>query len=199
MLGGIYGNSEFVPNDTAEAVVWYSSAFQATSLTRSQAEKYAKELRWFLSVAEIGDGHVLLNVANLYNCTGGGLPQDSTEALCWYRLAAEKDNEGALCFIGKIYETGDGVDQDSSEALRWFQLAAERGTLAQCSTSAVCTHAAKVPRLTTRDLLLVLPMLNVPFAAATANHVKKALEVLNAKPYLFSVLMLPQERYLIRF
>jgi TPR repeat protein len=29
MLGGIYANSEFVPNDTAEAVVWYSSAFKA--------------------------------------------------------------------------------------------------------------------------------------------------------------------------
>jgi TPR repeat protein len=127
MLGGIYANSEFVPNDTAEAVVWYSSAFNANSLTRSQAEKYAKELRWFLSVAEIGDGDVLLNVANLYNCTNGGLPQDSAEAARWYRLAADKGNEEALCFIGKMYETGDGVAQDFSEAMRWYQLAAERG------------------------------------------------------------------------
>jgi uncharacterized protein len=127
MLAGIYANSEFVPNDTAEAVVWYSSAFKAESLTGLLAEKYAKELRWFLSVAEVGDGDVLLNVAKIYSSTGGGVPQDGTEALRWYRLAADKGNEEALCFIGKTYETGDGVDQDFSEAMRWYQLAAERG------------------------------------------------------------------------
>ena len=127
MLGGIYASSEFVPNDTAEAVVWFSSAFKAESLTRSLAEKYAEDLQWFLSVAEIGDGDVLLNVANIYSSAGGGVPQDSTEALRWYRLAVDKGNEEALCFIGKMYETGDGVDQDFSEAMRWYQLAAERG------------------------------------------------------------------------
>jgi len=127
MLGGIYASSEFVPNDTAEAVVWYSSAFKAESLTRSLAEKYAEELRWFLSVAEVGDDDVLLNVANIYSSTGGGVPQNGTEALRWYHLAADKGNEEALCFIGKMYETGDGVDQDFSEAMRWYQLAAERG------------------------------------------------------------------------
>ena len=108
------------------AVVWFSSAFKAESLTRSLAEKYAEDLQWFLSVAEVGDGDVLLNVANLYS-TGAGVPQDSTEALRWYRLAADKGNEEALCFIGKMYATGDGVDQDFSEAKRWYQLAAERG------------------------------------------------------------------------
>jgi TPR repeat protein len=127
MLGGIYANSEFVPNDTAEAVVWYSSAFRAEFLTCSLAEKYAKELRWFLSVAEVGDSDTLLNVATIYSSTGGGVPQDSTEALHWYRLAADKGSEEALCYIGKLYETGDGVDQDFSEAMRWYQLAAERG------------------------------------------------------------------------
>ena len=127
MLGGIYASSEFVPNDTAEAVVWYSSAFKAESLTRSLAEEYAEELRWFLSVAEVGDGDVLLNVANLYNSTGGGVLRDSTEAMRWYRMAADKGSEEALCFIGKMYGDGDGVDQDFSEAMRWYQLAAERG------------------------------------------------------------------------
>jgi TPR repeat protein len=127
MLGGIYANSEFVPNDAAEAVVWFSSAFKAESLTCSLAEKYSEDLQWFLSVAEIGDGDVLLNVAKIYSSTGGGVPQDNTEALHWYRLAADKGNEEALCFIGKMYETGDGVDQDFSEAMRWYQEAAERG------------------------------------------------------------------------
>jgi len=126
MLGGIYAGSEFVPSDTAEAVVWYSSAFKAESLTCSLAEKYAEELRWFLSVAEIGDGDVLLNVANLYG-TGAGVPQDNAEALRWYRMAADRGNDNAMFALGHIYETGDGVLQDYAEAMRWYQLAAEAG------------------------------------------------------------------------
>lgn len=59
---------------------------------------------------------MLLNVANLYNSTAGGMPQDTTEGLRWYRLAADKGNEEAL-FIGIMYEIGNGVNQDLSEAM----------------------------------------------------------------------------------
>lgn len=182
MLGGIYANSEFVPNDTAEAVVWYSSAFSANSLTRSQAEKYAKELRWFLSVAEIGDGDVLLNVANLFNCTNGGLPQDSAEAVRWYRLAADKGNEEALCFIGKMYETGDGVEQDFSEAMRWYQLAAERGNAgAMFNIGSMYTRSQGVS-VDPRELYFWYSLcLTYPLPELQANHAKKALDILKTK------------------
>jgi TPR repeat protein len=182
MLGGIYANSEFVPNDIAEAVVWYSSAFNANSLTRSQAEKYAKELRWFLSVAEIGDGDVLLNVANLYNCTNGGLPQDSAEAVRWYRLAADKGNEEALCFIGKMYETGDGVEQDFSEAMRWYLLAAERGNAgAMFNMGSMYTRSQGVS-VDPRELYFWYSLcLTYPLPELQANHANKALDILKTK------------------
>jgi TPR repeat protein len=182
MLGGIYANSEFVPNDTAEAVVWYSSAFRAESLTRSLAEKYAKELRWFLSVAEIGDGDVLLNVANLYNCTNGGLPQDSAEAVRWYRLAADRGNEEALCFIGKMYETGDGVEQDFSEAMRWYLLAAERGNAGAMFNIGMMYNRNQGVSIDPRELYFWFSLCSTcPLPESQTNHVKKALQVLRTK------------------
>jgi TPR repeat protein len=182
MLGGIYANSEFVPNDTAEAVVWYSSAFQANSLTRPLAEKYAKELRWFLSVAEIGDADVLLNVANLYNCENGGLPQDSTEAMRWYCLAAERGNEEALCFIGKMYETGEGVAQDFSEAMRWYQLAAERGNAGAMFNIGIMYTRSQGVSIDPRELYFWFSLCSTcSLPESQANHVKKALQVLHTK------------------
>jgi TPR repeat protein len=182
MLGGIYANSEFVPNDTAEAVVWYSSAFKAESLTRSLAEKYAKELRWFLSVAEVGDGDVLLNVANIYSSTGGGVPQDSKEALRWYLLAADKGNEETLCFMGKLYETGDGVDQDFSEAIRWYQLAAERGNAGAMFNIALMYTRNQGVTIDPRELYFWFSLCSTcPLPELQANHVKKALQVLHTK------------------
>jgi len=182
MLGGIYANSEFVPNDTAEAVVWYSSAFKAESLTRSLAEKYAKELRWFLSVAEVGDGDVLLNVANIYSSTGGGVPQDSKEALRWYRLAADKGNEEALCFMGKLYETGDGVDQDFSEAMHWYQLAAERGNAGAMFNIGIMYTRSQGVSIDPRELYFWFYLCSTyPLPQPQGNHVKKALEVLKTK------------------
>jgi TPR repeat protein len=182
MLGGIYANSEFVPNDTAEAVVWYSSAFKAESLTPSLAEKYAKELRWFLSVAEIGDGDVLLNVANIYSSTGGGVPQDSAEALRWYCLAADKGNEEALCFIGKLYETGDGVDQDFSEAMRWYELAAERGNAGAMFNIGMMYNRNQGVSIDLRELYFWFSLCSTcPLPELQANHVTKALQVLYTK------------------
>ena len=104
---------------------------------------------------------MLLNVANLYNCTNGGLPQDSTEAVRWYRLAADKGNEEALCFIGKMYETGDGVDQDFSEAMRWYQLAAERGNAGAIFNIGMMYSRSQGVRLTPRTIFLVFPLLYI--------------------------------------
>jgi TPR repeat protein len=156
-----------------------SKAFQATSLTPALAEKYAKELRWFLSVAEIGDGDVLLNVANLYNSTGGGVPRDGAEALRWYRLAADKGNEEALCFIGKMYETGDGVNQDFSDAMRWYQLAAEKGNAgAMFNIGSMHTRSQGVS-VDPRELYFWFSLcLTYPLPELQANHAKKALGIL---------------------
>ena len=65
---------------------------------------------------------------------GKGVTQDYTEAVKWYRKAAEQGNATAQCNLGYCYYSGEGVTQDYAEAVKWFRKAAEQGNAqAQCN------------------------------------------------------------------
>ncbi len=55
------------------------------------------------------------------------MEQDYTEAVKWYKLAAEQGDKFAQENLGWFYEYGRGVEQDKSEAVKWYRLAAEQG------------------------------------------------------------------------
>jgi len=59
--------------------------------------------------------------------TGQGVPQNYTEAVKWYRLAAVQGNAVAQFNLGLIYAKGESVPQDYTEAAKWYRLAAEQG------------------------------------------------------------------------
>jgi uncharacterized protein len=56
-----------------------------------------------------------------------GVSQDNTEALSWYRLAADQGYAAAQFDLGMMYATGEGVPQDYVAAASWYRLAAEQG------------------------------------------------------------------------
>ncbi len=58
---------------------------------------------------------------------GKGVPQDYTETMKWYRMAAEQGHAGAQYGLGKMYANGQGVTQDYVQAHMWFNLAAAQG------------------------------------------------------------------------
>ena len=58
---------------------------------------------------------------------GKGVTQDYTEAVKWYRKAAEQGNAQAQCNLGYCYKYGKGVTQDYTEAVKWYRKAAEQG------------------------------------------------------------------------
>jgi len=60
--------------------------------------------------------------------TGFGVPQDYTEAIRWYRLAAGQGFADAQYNLGLMYATGQGLPQDYVQAHMWFNLAASRLT-----------------------------------------------------------------------
>ena len=62
----------------------------------------------------------------MYRC-GDGVPQDFTEAVKWYRLAAAQGDAGAQYSLGNMYSRGEGVPQDKAEAVKWYRLAAAQG------------------------------------------------------------------------
>lgn len=57
---------------------------------------------------------------------GRAVAEDYTEAVKWWRLAAEQGFAEALNNLGMMYGNGDGVPKDFVEAHKWFGLAASR-------------------------------------------------------------------------
>ena len=59
---------------------------------------------------------------------GQGVKQDRSEAVRWYRKAAEQGHADAQCNLGIRYTNGqEGLKQDHAEAVCWYRKAAEQG------------------------------------------------------------------------
>ena len=76
--------------------------------------------------SELGDPSDYLKLAQLYE-DGTGVSQNDSEALEWYRKAAEKGNAEAQLELGKRYFEGRGVSTNEDEAVKWYTKAAENG------------------------------------------------------------------------
>ncbi len=78
---------------------------------------------------------------------GQGVPQDYSEALKWFSLAAEQGEAQAQYVLGSMYFEGRGVPQVYSEAFKWFSLAAEQGyAAAQNSLANMYVDGKGVPK-----------------------------------------------------
>ena len=62
-----------------------------------------------------------------YYAWGMWEPKDYSEAVKWYRKAADQGNADAQNNLGVCYKNGEGVPQDYSEAVKWYRKAAEQG------------------------------------------------------------------------
>ena len=58
---------------------------------------------------------------------GLGVPQDSKQAVTWFRKAAEQGDASAQYNLGLMYDKGRGVAQDDKQAVAWYRKAAEQG------------------------------------------------------------------------
>ena len=87
---------------------------------------------------------------------GEGVTEDNTEAVKWYRLAAEQGDADAQYNLGGIYVFGKGIRQDSVLAHMWYIIAAANGNENASkqiddpptfyATSAVISKAQKMAR-----------------------------------------------------
>ena len=72
--------------------------------------------------------------------------KDYSEAMKWYRVAAEQRHPGAQNKLGNMFERGFGVEQDGREAVRWYKSAAEQGyALAQYNLALCYEDGMGVP------------------------------------------------------
>ena len=58
---------------------------------------------------------------------GKGVTKNYTEAVKWYRKAAEQGDAYAQYNLGLCYKNGYGVPKDISQAVVWYRKAARQG------------------------------------------------------------------------
>jgi TPR repeat protein len=83
--------------------------------------------------ADLNDKSIQFYLGVMY-ANGFGVAKDESEAVKWYRKAAEQGIAQAQFNLGKCYDNGDGVEKDAREAIKWHRKAAEQGyAAAQCN------------------------------------------------------------------
>jgi len=80
--------------------------------------------------AEKCDPDAQNNLGVMYQ-NGRGVRQDDSQAVRWYRKAAEQGYASAQNNLGLMYVNGEGVPQ----AVKWFRKAAEQGGLGPSKSS----------------------------------------------------------------
>jgi TPR repeat protein len=160
--GDMYRLGNGVEINFAQAKAWYQKAIEhnepsaivkLANLTNyeqkqlQEAEK-CKEVNNFeaayaiwLPLAEKGSARAQFWVGQMYAMGLGGVKQDFTEAVIWYKKAAEAGDTWACCNLGYAYRKGEGVPQDDKEAVTWFKKAAIKGEAVPCYNVAyMCQH-----------------------------------------------------------
>ena len=86
-----------------------------------------------LQLAEAGDAELQLALGVMYE-QGKGIRQDYTEAVRWYRKAAEEQGFAVAQYnLGRMYYTGRGVRQNSVIAKEWYKKACDNGLQDGCN------------------------------------------------------------------
>jgi hypothetical protein len=97
-LGTLYETGKSVPQDYAQAVLWYRKAAEQN-----------------LAIAQYRLGVLYAN--------GVGVPLDKAQSAAWFQKAAEQGYVYAQEMLGSDYLTGEGVQRDYAEAYFWFDIA----------------------------------------------------------------------------
>ena len=86
------------------------------------------------------------NLGMMYK-RGMGVAQDHTEAVRWYRLAADQGDADGQVSLGEMYDNGTGVSQDQAKAARLYRLAADQGDAGgQVSLGVMYDNGTGVPQ-----------------------------------------------------
>ena len=72
-----------------------------------------------------------------------GKTQNYTEAVKWFRQAAEQGNAKAQNFMGVCCYNGSGVTQDYNEALKWYRKAADKGSASAQYNLGICYYTGR--------------------------------------------------------
>ncbi len=90
-----------------------------------RAKNYSQAIPYFKKANELAGGNnsgCQYNIGLCYDLTG-----NYTQAVYWYRKAAEQGDAAAQYNLGVRYANGRGVAKDDVQAVYWYRKAAEQG------------------------------------------------------------------------
>ena len=131
-LGALYYLGQGVPQDYAQAAVWWERAatqdhvdaqFNLGALYgegQGVAQDYSQARAWYEKAAAQGHARAQYNLGVLYN-KGRGVVQDYAQARTWYEKAAVQGHAKAQFNLGALYENGQGITQDYDKARAWYE------------------------------------------------------------------------------
>ena len=120
-LGTLYLQGQGVPQNIAEAEQWYNKAAKQSYMPAyvslgdiaMHSQNYGAARRWFQLAAEQGDAAAAFKLGMLHD-QGLGLRTDKSQALAWYKKAADQGHREAQTRYQKLM----GVLPPSSEGAR---------------------------------------------------------------------------------
>ena len=90
------------------------------------AGDYAMAYRRWFPQTEQGDAKAQYNLGVIH-ANGKGVPKNDSEAVKWYRKAADQGHAGGQFGLGSAYFLGRSVPQDYVQAYMWLALAKAQG------------------------------------------------------------------------
>ncbi|WP_235914562.1 tetratricopeptide repeat protein [Rugamonas rivuli] len=95
--------------------------FEATPGGKAKAVAAINKLK---ALSESGDPYAQTSLAGLYKRGKDNLKKNPSQAMFWYRKAAEQGNPNAQDALGDAYREGEIVPKDYDQAASWYQKAA---------------------------------------------------------------------------
>ena len=113
----------FDPTIDEEIYIVISSGF----LTQSRQKRSPRDQLTIKFSSKEERAWVQTNIGTLYcNALNNTENFNFTEAMKWFRKAADQGDAEAQYSIGRLYDYGLGVQQDFTKAMRWYLLAASQ-------------------------------------------------------------------------
>lgn len=108
------------PNDEVDDIYAVGMDFYAQ-------KDYLSAYPYLLQAAGYGHGKARMYIGSMFHL-GNGVDKDIAEAINWYRLADEENNNDIAQYnLGFIYYQGDGVPKNEDLAMQYFRKASANG------------------------------------------------------------------------
>ena len=127
MVGGVWYWQEEKAKEEARIAPEQEEIAKNTRLAIEAFEAKRWEEGYRLSKnADLKDKTIQFYLGRCY-ANGQGVAKDESEAVKWYRKAAEQGDAAAQYNLGLMYYNGRGVTKDEREAIKWYCKAANQG------------------------------------------------------------------------